>query len=241
MKRGSAVRQRLARPSGPRRFAALTASGVAVLILVGRAGLAGGSDPPGPAGMERGQPPTFQESGDTLAKATFSGGCFWCMEHPFDVLDGVVSTTSGYTGGDVENPSYEMVSSGTTGHRESVEILYDPRKVSYEKLLDVFWHNIDPTDAGGQFCDRGFQYTTAVFYHDDGQRRLAEASKEALDASGQLPSPVVTKVLPAGPFYAAEEYHQDYYEKNPIRYRFYRTTCGRDRVLHGLWGDAAGG
>ncbi len=171
-----------------------------------------------------------------LEKATFAGGCFWCMEPPFDALAGVVSTTSGYTGGDVKNPGYEQVSMGGTGHFESVEVVYDPAKVSYEKLLDVFWHNVNPTDGGGQFCDRGPQYRTAILYHDEEQQRLAEESKKKLDASGQLPKPVVTQILPAGPFYPAEGYHQDYYKKNPVRYKIYRLGCGRDSVLKKLWG-----
>ena len=174
-----------------------------------------------------------------LAKATFAGGCFWCMEGPFDAVPGVVSTTSGYTGGTVKNPSYEMVSSGTTGHAESVEVAYDPKRVGYATLLDVYWHNVDPTDGGGQFCDRGNQYRTAIFYHDDEQRRLAEQSKRDLEASGKLKAPIVTQIVPAGEFYPAEDDHQDYYRKNPIRYRFYRANCGRDRRLHDLWGDAA--
>jgi methionine-S-sulfoxide reductase len=170
-----------------------------------------------------------------LARATFAGGCFWCMEPPFDKLEGVVSTTSGYTGGQVENPSYEQVSDGGTGHLESVQVLYDPAKISYEKLLEVFWMNVDPTDAGGQFCDRGEQYQTAIFFHDEEQRRLAEESKQKLIDSGRLQKPIVTPVRPATPFYPAEEYHQDYYKKNPIRYKFYRSGCGRDRVLEKLW------
>jgi peptide-methionine (S)-S-oxide reductase len=174
-----------------------------------------------------------------LAKATFAGGCFWCMEGPFDQVPGVVSTTSGYTGGVVKRPSYEEVSMGTTGHVESVEVLYDPAKVSYAQLLDVFWHNVDPTDGGGQFCDRGNQYRTAIFFHDDEQRRQAEQSKKDLEASGKLKKPIVTQIVPAGPFYAAEDYHQDYYKKNPFRYRYYRLNCGRDSRLKELWGQAA--
>jgi methionine-S-sulfoxide reductase len=170
-----------------------------------------------------------------LAKATFAGGCFWCMEPPFDELEGVVSTTSGYTGGKVQNPSYEQVSYGGTGHLEAVEVAYDPAKISYEKLLEVFWRNIDPTDGKGQFCDRGQQYTTAVFFHDEEQRRLAEESKRKLVDSGRLEKPITTPVRPAAMFYAAEEYHQDYYVKNPFRYKFYRSRCGRDRVLEKLW------
>jgi peptide-methionine (S)-S-oxide reductase len=175
----------------------------------------------------------------SLAKATFAGGCFWCMEPPFDALEGVVSTTSGYTGGSKANPTYEEVSAGGTGHTEAVEIVYDPSKVSYEKLLDVFWHNIDPTARDRQFCDKGSQYRSAIFTHDDTQRRLAEESKQALERAKKLPGPIATAIAPAGPFYAAEAYHQDYYRKNPIRYRYYRYGCGRDARLRELWGDAA--
>ena len=170
-----------------------------------------------------------------LVKATFAGGCFWCMEPPFDNLEGVVSTTSGYTGGSVSNPSYEQVSYGGTGHLEAVQVAYDPAKISYEKLLEVFWRNVDPTDSNGQFCDRGDQYKTAIFFHDEEQRRLAEESKQKLIDSGRLQKPIATPIRPATAFYAAEEYHQDYYEKNPIRYKFYRSRCGRDRVLEKLW------
>ena len=173
------------------------------------------------------------------AKATFAGGCFWCMEPPFEALDGVVSVTSGYTGGAKDRPTYEEVSGGGTGHAESVEIAYDPAKVSYQTLLDVFWHNVDPTTLDRQFCDKGRQYRTAIFYHDDTQKRLAEESKAALERAGKLPGPIVTEIVPAGPFWPAEEYHQDYYEKNPIRYRYYRYGCGRDARLRELWGDAA--
>jgi peptide-methionine (S)-S-oxide reductase len=171
-----------------------------------------------------------------LAKATFAGGCFWCMEPPFDKLAGVTSTTSGYTGGRAKNPSYEEVSSGTTGHAESVQVAYDPAKVSYEKLLDVYWHNVDPLDGGGQFCDRGTQYRTAIFYQDEEQHRLAEQSKKAVEA--KLGKRVVTQIVPASEFYPAEEYHQNYYQKNPVRYRFYRYNCGRDRRLKDLWGTS---
>jgi peptide-methionine (S)-S-oxide reductase len=171
-----------------------------------------------------------------LETATFAGGCSWCMEHPFDELNGVVSVTSGYTGGRKVNPTYEEVSSGTTGHAESVQVVFDPSKVTYQKLLDVFWHNIDPTVADRQFCDTGHQYRSAIFYHDETQRRLAEESKASLDHSKKLPSPVVTEIVPATTFYAAEEYHQHYYRKNPIRYKFYRSRCGRDQRLEELWG-----
>jgi peptide-methionine (S)-S-oxide reductase len=175
---------------------------------------------------------------DNLAKATFAGGCFWCMEHPFDELDGVVSTTSGYIGGHKANPSYREVSSGTTGHVEAVQIVYDPKKVSYDKLLEVFWMNVDPTDSEGQFCDRGSQYQSRIFYYTDEQKRLAEASKAALTKSKPFKEPIVTEIVAATTFYPAEEYHQDYYKKNPVRYKFYRTGCGRDARLKALWGKA---
>jgi peptide-methionine (S)-S-oxide reductase len=191
-----------------------------------------GSSVPSPAASPAPAPPAGS------AKATFAGGCFWCMEGPFDKVPGVVSTTSGYTGGSVPRPSYEMVSSGTTGHAESVEVVYDPKKVSYSQLLDVYWHNVDPTDAGGQFCDRGNQYRTAIFYRGDEERRLAEQSKKDIEASGKLKKPIVTEVVPAGEFYPAEDYHQDYYIKNPVRYRYYRFNCGRDARLKDLWGQA---
>ena len=175
----------------------------------------------------------------TRAVAVFAGGCFWCMEPPFDKLDGVLATTSGYTGGTKADPTYEQVSAGRTGHYEALQVEYDPARLSYEKLLEVFWRNIDPLDAGGQFCDRGSQYRSAIFVADDGQRALAQASKAALDKSGKLPSRVVTEILPAAKFYPAEAYHQDYYRKNPTAYAYYRWTCGRDRRLERLWGAAA--
>ena len=176
--------------------------------------------------------------GAPLAKATFAGGCFWCMEPPFDRVPGVVSTTSGYTGGTKVDPTYEEVSAGGTGHAESVEVLYDPAKVSYERLLDVFWHNVDPTVRDRQFCDTGHQYRTAIFYHDETQKRLAEQSKAALEKSKPFKEEIVTEIVPAGRFYPAEEYHQDYYKKNPVRYKFYRFNCGRDRRLEQLSGQA---
>jgi peptide-methionine (S)-S-oxide reductase len=172
-----------------------------------------------------------------LAKATFAGGCFWCMEPPFDALDGVVSTTSGYTGGHTANPTYEQVSAGKTGHTEAVEIVYDPRKVTYARLLEVFWRNIDPLTANAQFCDTGSQYRAVIFVHDATQRRLAEASKDAV--AQRLQKPIVTEITAASQFWPAEEYHQDYYKKNPIRYKFYRTSCGRDRRLEAIWGPDA--
>ena len=174
------------------------------------------------------------------AKAIFAGGCFWCMEPPFDKLDGVISTTSGYTGGGVKNPGYEQVSSGRTGHAEAVQILYDPKKVTYEKLLDVFWHNVDPTVKDQQFCDVGSQYRTGIFYANEEQKRLAEDSKAQLEKTKPFKAAVVTQITAAGEFWPAEEYHQDFYIKNPLRYKFYRSGCGRDARLKDLWGDKAG-
>jgi peptide-methionine (S)-S-oxide reductase len=174
----------------------------------------------------------------THAMAIFAGGCFWCVEAAFDKVDGVVSTTSGYTGGTKVNPTYEEVSAGRTGHYESLKVEYDPARVSYARLLDVFWHNVDPVDASGQFCDKGPQYRAAIFVADDSQRAEAEASKAALDKSHKLPGPVVTAILPATTFYPAEEYHQDYYLKNPAHYKFYRWSCGRDKRLEQVWGAA---
>jgi len=174
------------------------------------------------------------------AIATFAGGCFWCMEPPYDKLAGVDATISGYTGGTVANPSYEQVSSGRTGHAEAVQVVYDPKKVTYEQLLDVFWHNVDPTVKDRQFCDGGAQYRTAIFYHNEEQRKAAEASKAALDKSKPFREPIVTQIVMAGPFYPAEDYHQDFYVKNPVRYNLYRTGCGRDARLKQLWGDKAG-
>ena len=171
-----------------------------------------------------------------LEKATFAGGCFWCMEEALDKVDGVVSTTSGYTGGKKMNPTYEDVSAGETGHAESVEVLFDPAKVSYAKLLQVFWHNIDPTTPDRQFCDYGDQYRPAIFYHDETQKRLAEESKKALVKSKPFQGPIVTEIVPASEFYPAEEYHQNFYEKNPIRYRLYKFNCGRAQRLQELWG-----
>ncbi|MGC2062889.1 MAG: peptide-methionine (S)-S-oxide reductase MsrA [Thermodesulfovibrionales bacterium] len=179
-------------------------------------------------------------SATSLEKATFAGGCFWCMEHPFDELPGVVSVTSGYTGGHKKNPTYEEVSAGGTGHAESVQVVYDPAKVTYEKLLNVFWHNIDPTAKDRQFCDSGNQYRSAIFYHSEEQHRLALQSKAQLEMDKTFREPVVTGIAQATEFYPAEDYHQHYYKKNPIRYKYYRTTCGRDRRLKELWGSAAG-
>jgi len=173
-------------------------------------------------------------------KATFAGGCFWCMEPPYDKLDGVVSVTSGYTGGKKLNPNYKEVSAGGTGHAEVVQVVYDPSKVSYQKLLDVFWHNIDPTVVNRQFCDSGDQYRSGIFYHNDEQKSLALKSKVALEKIKSFKEPVVTEISKAGEFYPAEDYHQKYYKKNPIRYKYYRNGCGRDQRLKELWGNLAG-
>ncbi len=179
--------------------------------------------------------------GPGQAVATFAGGCFWCMEPPFDKIKGVISTISGYIGGKVANPSYEQVSAGGTGHAEAVQVIYDPREVTYERLLDVFWHNVDPLAKDRQFCDAGNQYRTAIFVHDEAQRRAAEKSKEDLAASGKLKGTIQTQIVDAQAFYAAEDYHQDFYLKNPTKYKFYRWNCGRDQRLKELWGADAGG
>jgi peptide-methionine (S)-S-oxide reductase len=169
------------------------------------------------------------------AKATLAGGCFWCMEPPYDQLDGVISTISGYIGGTKKNPTYEEVVTGATGHAEAVQITYDPNKISYAKLLEVFWVNIDPLTANAQFCDTGNQYRSAIFYHDETQKKLAEASKKQIQS--RFKQPVVTEIVRATEFYPAEDYHQDYYKKNPIRYKLYRYGCGRDQRLKELWGE----
>ena len=174
-----------------------------------------------------------------LATATFAGGCFWCMEPAFAGLEGVVATVSGYTGGHKAGPTYEEVSSGTTGHLEALQVFYDSALVSYERLLEIFWQNVNPTDAGGQFVDRGQQYRTAIFYHDAEQMRQAEASKTKITLSGRFSGTIVTPILPAGPFYPAEEYHQDYYKKSPVRYKLYRYNSGRDQFLESVWGKTS--
>jgi peptide-methionine (S)-S-oxide reductase len=171
-----------------------------------------------------------------LAVATFAGGCFWCMEEAFEPVDGVVSVVSGYIGGTTANPTYDQVSGGATGHAEAVEIRFDSGTVSYERLLQHFWRNIDPLAVDRQFCDRGRQYRSGIFYHDPEQQRLAEASKSALARGGTLKGAIATEIVPAGPFYRAEEYHQDYYRKNPQRYKFYKWSCGRAQRLEELWG-----
>lgn len=174
------------------------------------------------------------------AKAVFAGGCFWCVESDFDKVPGVISTTSGYTGGQTVKPSYEQVSSHTTGHAEAVEVVFDPAKVSYQRLVDYFWHTIDPTVKDQQFCDIGSPYRTAIFAQDAEQLKTAQASRAALEKSKPFKAPIVTEIVLAGAFYPAEEYHQNYYKKNPIRYKYYRTRCGRDARLKQLWGEQAG-
>jgi methionine-S-sulfoxide reductase len=197
-----------------------------IMLLLGGMSMAGAEGTgKGPATLPKG-----------LEKATFAGGCFWCMEPPFEKLDGVLAVISGYTGGHTENPTYEEVSSGRTGHAEAVEVQYDPARITYAKLLDVFWHNIDPTTRDRQFVDMGSQYRTAIFYHNEEQKRLAEESKRTLDASGRFGKPIVTEIVPAGRFYPAEEYHQDYYKKSSTRYKFYRFNSGRDQYLDRIWG-----
>ena len=202
---------------------------IAAALLLGGAALTQAQTP---------KPAAKPAAGTGHAKAIFAGGCFWCMEQPYDVLDGVVSTTSGYIGGQKKNPTYEEVSSGRTGHTEAVEVVYDPKKVSYEKLLDVFWRNIDPTVKNEQFCDRGTQYRSGIFYINDEQKKLAEASKAVLDKSKPFKAPIVTEITRAAEFYPAVDYHQDFYIKNPVRYKFYRNGCGRDARLQQLWGSA---
>lgn len=178
-----------------------------------------------------------KENDVQLETATFAGGCFWCMEHPFEELDGVIEVVSGYTGGDKENPTYQEVSMGNTGHLEAVQITFDSTKISYADLLDVFWRHIDPTDPAGQFVDKGPQYRTAIFYHNEKQRELAEKSKKELDESGRYDKPIVTEIRKATEFYKAEDYHQDYYKKCPIRYNLYKTGSGRNKYLKEVWKD----
>jgi len=197
-----------------------------ILFLVGL-----GTTVPSLAARQSGAAPL---PGTLLATATFAGGCFWCMEPPFEGQEGVVSVTAGYTGGQKKNPSYEEVSAGGTGHAEAVQIVYDPAKISYEKLLYIFWHNIDPVAVNRQFCDAGRQYRSAIFYHDAQQKAAALESKDRLQKIHGWK--IATEIVAAGPFYRAEEYHQDYYRKKPIRYKFYRQGCGRDKRLQELWG-----
>ncbi|WP_460457531.1 peptide-methionine (S)-S-oxide reductase MsrA [Arenimonas alkanexedens] len=214
------------------KFAFAAKLALSCVMMLGAATACARSAPEAPA---PGQAPSPAASTKT-ATAIFAGGCFWCMEPPYDKLEGVISTTSGYTSGRTVNPSYQQVSSGGTGHTEAVQIVYDPSKVSYAKLLEVFWRNIDPTVANRQFCDVGDMYRSGIYPADDQQRQSAEASKQALQASGRFPGGIATEIEPASTFYPAEEYHQDYYLKNPLRYKFYRLNCGRDQRLEALWG-----
>lgn len=208
---------------------------LAVLALgLGAGGLVQAAD-----GDSRAQQPFQPDVPADQAVALFAGGCFWCVEAAFDQVEGVVSTTSGYTGGHVDDPTYRQVGQENTGHAESVKVVYRPGEVNYDRLLDTFWHNIDPTDAGGQFCDRGDSYRSAIFVVDETQRKAAEASKKALEDNPDAPSPIVTEIVPATTFYPAEDYHQNYYKKNPLRYKFYRASCRRDAVLEKRWGEAA--
>ena len=180
----------------------------------------------------------MNDNHDNLPRATFAGGCFWCVESDFEKVDGVVAAISGYTGGQTENPTYKEVTTGRTGHAEAVQVVYDPARVTYKELLDVFWRQIDPTDAGGQFVDRGSSYRSAIFYHDDEQKRLAEASKQELEASGRFNEPIVTEIVKLDQFYTAEDYHQDYYKKSSTRYKLYRYGSGRDQFLKKAWKDS---
>lgn len=205
-----------------RTFAVFT---LAVIVGCGSPTAQAGTDPAPP--LEPGQ-----------REAIFAGGCFWCMEKPFDKIEGVISTTSGYTGGPEQAPTYEDVGHHRTGHYEALRVVYDPGQVTYARLLEVFWHNVDPTQADGQFCDRGNQYRTGIFTSDPEEKKLAEASKAEIAA--ELPAPIVTEILPAAVFWVAEAYHQDFYKKNPAHYNRYRTGCGRDARLRQLWGDKAG-
>ena len=186
--------------------------------------------------VQRAEADTDAAKNTSQAEAIFAGGCFWCMEPPYDKVEGVISTISGYTDGHKENPTYKEVSSGTTGHTEAIKITYDPKKVSYQQLLDIFWRNIDPVTPNRQFCDGGTQYRSGIYYLDDNQKNLAEKSKAAIENSGVLAKEIVTEIKAASTFYPAEEYHQDYYLKNPVRYKFYRYNCGRDQRLEEIWG-----
>lgn len=205
-----------------RRYLAAVAAGI-LTLLIGVGSFAAADTPAAAA---------------KTARAVFAGGCFWCMEPPFEALPGVVATVSGYTGGKGENPSYEQVSAGGTGHIEAIEVTYDPTRVSYEQLLDVFWRNVDPLDDGGQFCDRGDQYRAAIFYASEEEKAAALKSRDAAAAKLQIKAPIVTPLLPAKTFYPAEDYHQDYYKKNPLRYKYYRYACERDQRLKEVWGEA---
>jgi peptide-methionine (S)-S-oxide reductase len=203
---------------------------IAYLIACAAVWLAGAA-----SGTAVAQTPKAAPDKPVTAKATFAGGCFWCVEEAFDKVSGVVATTSGYMGGHTKNPTYEQVSGGRTGHTEVVQVEYDPKRVGYDKLLEAFWRNIDPTQKDAQFCDQGSQYRSGIFYHDAEQRKLAEASKAALAKNKPFRGKIVTEITQASEFYAAEGYHQDYYQKNPVRYKFYKTGCGREARLKELW------
>ena len=188
------------------------------------------------AGLAHAQAPATKSAATAIA--TFGGGCFWCMEEAFEKVNGVIDTVSGYMGGTVKNPTYEQVSAGQTGHAESVEVQYDPSKVTYTQLVEAFWQNVDPVTPDAQFCDHGNQYRAAIFYQGEDEKRLAEESKRAIEQSKRFSTPIVTQVVPASEFYPAEEYHQDFYKKNPVRYKFYKFTCGRAQRLESLWGKS---
>lgn len=206
-----------------------------VLLVISAAALAGCGKSATQTKQEAEQKAALDARED-LRTAIFAAGCFWCVEQAFDEVEGVLRTTSGYIGGSVANPGYRAVSAGTTGHTEALEVRFDPALVSYEKLLDVFWRNVDPTDAGGQFCDRGSQYRGGIFYLDENQEELARASKLALQNAPDAPKPIVTEITEATTFYPAEDYHQDYHQKNPVRYNYYKNGCGRPDRLEQLWG-----
>ncbi len=212
-------------------FGALVALLVGIAVITSTVNSAADKTAPTPVAG------ALSEDGE-VGYATFAGGCFWCVEADFEKVPGVIAAVSGYTGGAAENPSYEQVARGGTGHIESVQVHYDPKVISYEGLLQAFWRMIDPTDAGGQFSDRGHQYSTAIFYHDAAQRALAEQSLAELAATGRFDAPLVTPILPAMPFYVAEAYHQDYHDRNPLRYKYYRFGSGRDAYLNRTWGKA---
>jgi peptide methionine sulfoxide reductase msrA/msrB len=187
--------------------------------------------------MDAKSTPAMNEPAEGQAAAVFAGGCFWCTESDFEKIPGVIAAVSGYTGGKEVNPTYKQVSAGATRHAEAVKVIYDPEKITYAELLEIFWRHVDPTDDGGQFVDRGYQYRSAIFYASDDERRLAEASRERLAESGRFDKPIVTEIVPLGPFYPAEDYHQDYYKTNPIRYNWYRSGSGRDQFLTNTWAD----
>ncbi len=188
--------------------------------------------------MDKKKDKTMMDKPEQTASAVFAGGCFWCTESDFEKVDGVLEAVSGYTGGEEKNPTYQEVSAGQTGHLEAVKVVYDPSRIGYKELLDIFWRHVDPTDPGGQFVDRGAQYRSAVFYDSEEEQRLAEEAKADLEASGKFNKPIATQILPLGPFYPAENYHQDYYKNNPLRYRWYRSGSGRDQFLEKNWPDS---